>query len=208
MGNPSIYLHKGDLPENIKFGKSVAIDTETMGLNPHRDRLCVLQISSGDGEAHLVQFNKKEGYGCPNLSAILRDKSVEKIFHYARFDIAVIYQYLGILLENVYCTKIASKLTRNFTQRHGLKNLCSELLGIEISKHSQSSDWGSDDLTKEQLAYAASDVLHLHSLKCKLDKLLLREGCDSTAQQCFNFLPTVAKLDLLGYQDLNIFSHS
>lgn len=208
MARPEIFHHKGDLPDNIKFKGSVAIDSEAMGLNPHRDRLCVVQLSAGDGIAHVVQLNENREYDCPNLKALLADETVTKIYHYGRFDIAILYHYLGVLTRPVYCTKIASKLVRNFTSRQGLKALCSDLLGVELSKQSQSSDWGNKNLTKEQIAYAASDVLHLHALQSKLDVMLEREGRVETAQECFEFLPTVAKLDLLGYEDLDVFKHS
>ncbi|NCP61815.1 MAG: ribonuclease D [Alphaproteobacteria bacterium] len=208
MARLEIHHHKGDLPDTVKFTGSVAIDSEAMGLNPHRDRLCVVQLSAGDGTAHVVQLNENFSYDCPNLKALLADNSITKIYHYGRFDIAILYHYLGVLTQPVYCTKIASKLVRNFTPRQGLKSLCSDLLGIELSKQSQSSDWGDPNLTKEQLAYAASDVLHLHALKEKLDSILKREGRLEMAQKCFDFLPTVARLDLLGYEDLQVFSHS
>ncbi|HBN22520.1 MAG TPA: hypothetical protein DD412_04715 [Holosporales bacterium] len=208
MARPEIHHHRGDLPDNVKFSGSVAIDSEAMGLNPHRDRLCVVQLSAGDGTAHVVQLNEDFSYNCPNLKAMLADNSITKIYHYGRFDIAILYHYLGVLTEPVYCTKIASKLVRNFTSRQGLKSLCSDLLGIELSKQSQSSDWGNPNLTKEQLAYAASDVLHLHALKEKLDPMLKREGRFEMAQKCFDFLPTVAQLDLLGYEELQVFTHS
>lgn len=208
MNIDNVYLHKGDLPSNINFKGSIAIDTEAMGLNPHRDRLCLVQISGGDGIAHLVQLNEKFSYDCPNLKALLADKSILKLFHYGRFDIAILYHYLGVLCEPVYCTKIASKLTRNFTSKHGLKNICSEVIGVEISKHSQSSDWGNPNLSRPQLAYAATDVLYLHQLKEKFDKLLVREKRMDIAKKCFEFLPTVAQLDLLGYEELNVLAHS
>lgn len=208
MARPEIHHHKGDLPDNVKFKGSIAIDSEAMGLNPHRDRLCVVQLSAGDGTAHVVQLNENFSYDCPNLKAMLADESLTKIYHYGRFDIAILYHYLGVLTQPVYCTKIASKLVRNFTPRQGLKSLCSDLLGVELSKQSQSSDWGNPTLTKEQLAYAASDVLHLHALKEKLDVMLKREGRMEMAQKCFEFLPTVAQLDLLGYEELQVFAHS
>ena len=208
MAKPEIFVHQGDLPAEVVFKGSVAVDTEAMGLNPHRDRLCVVQLSSGDDTAHVVQMSPDHTYDCPNLKQLFTDPDIIKIFHYARFDIAIIYRYLGVLCAPVYCTKIASKLTRNFTSRHGLKNLCSELIEVEISKQSQSSDWGALKLSPEQVAYAASDVLYLHRLKDKLDVLLERENRREIAHKCFGFLPTVAKLDLLGYDDLSIFSHS
>lgn len=207
MSKPEVHVHKGDLPNSIKFQGSVAIDTEAMGLNPYRDRLCVVQLSPGDGSAHVVQLNEDFEYNCPNLKAILSDTTLLKIFHFGRFDIALLYHYLNVLAQPVYCTKVASKLVRNFTMRHGLKNLCSDLLEIEISKQAQASDWGNPHLSKEQLAYAATDVLHLHALKEKLDVLLKREQRFDIAQKCFDFLPTVARLDLLGFNELSLFSH-
>ncbi|MDZ4791085.1 MAG: ribonuclease H-like domain-containing protein [Hyphomicrobiales bacterium] len=202
----TVTLHKGDLAESVDFGASVAIDTETLGLNPHRDRLCLVQLSSGDGTAHLVQFARGD-YNAPRLSRLLTDPAVLKIFHFGRFDIAVMSQYLKVVTGPVYCTKIASKLVRNFTDRHGLKDLCREFLGVDLSKQQQSSDWGTPDLTPEQMAYAASDVLHLHGLKEKLDALLQREGRTEIAEACFKFLPTRAKLDLLGWDETDVFHH-
>jgi ribonuclease D len=202
----SITLHHGDLPAGLDFGTAVAIDSETMGLNPHRDRLCVVQLSSGDGTAHLVQF-PVGGYDAPNLKALLTDPAVTKLFHFGRFDIAVFQHYLDVLTRPVYCTKIASKLVRTFTDRHGLKDLCKELLNIELSKQQQSSDWGAEALTEEQLKYAASDVLYLHQLRAKLDVMLEREGRVAAAQACFEFLPTRAALDLDGWPELDIFAH-
>ena len=201
-----IELHYGDLPENLYFGDSVAIDTETLGLDPHRDRLCVAQLSAGDGNAHLVKFSSGR-IEAPNLAALLADASVLKLFHFGRFDIAVMQQYLGVTASPVYCTKIASKLVRTYTDRHGLKDLCRELLGVEISKEQQSSDWGADELTSQQMTYAASDVLHLHALKSRLDDMLEREGRIETAQACFDFLPTRASLDLAGWPETDIFAH-
>lgn len=201
-----ITLHQGDLPDGLSLGKSVAIDTETLGLNPHRDRLCLIQLSSGDGTAHLVQIAKGKVY-TPNLNALLEDKRVLKIFHFARFDVAVLNRYLGALTAPIYCTKITSKLVRTYTDRHGLKDLTSELLGIELSKQQQSSDWAAAELSEQQKAYAASDVLHLHALKEKLDVMLDREGRRGYAEACFNFLPTRAQLDLEGFSDVDIFSH-
>jgi ribonuclease D len=201
-----IELHHGDLPENLSFGDSVAIDTETLGLDPHRDRLCVAQLSAGDGNAHLVKFSS-EHIEAPNLAALLADASVLKLFHFGRFDIAVMQQYLGVTASPVYCTKIASKLVRTYTDRHGLKDLCRELLGVEISKEQQSSDWGADELTSQQMTYAASDVLHLHALKSRLDDMLEREGRTKTAQACFDFLPARALLDLAGWPETDIFAH-
>lgn len=202
----TVTLHKGDLAEGVDFGASVAIDTETLGLNPHRDRLCVVQLSAGDGTAHLVQFERGE-YNAPRLRRLLTDPSVLKIFHFGRFDIAVMKQYLGVVTAPVYCTKIASKLVRNFTDRHGLKDLCREFLSVDLSKQQQSSDWGAPELSPEQMAYAASDVLHLHRLKEKLDALLQREGREDIASACFQFLPTRARLDLLGWDETDVFHH-
>jgi ribonuclease D len=201
----SITLHKGDLPEGLTFGDIVAIDSETMGLDPHRDRLCLVQLSAGDGSAHLVQF--EHSYDAPNLVRLLADLSITKLFHYGRFDIAMFDKYLGVLTAPVYCTKIASKLTRTYTDRHGLRDLCRELLGVEISKQQQSSDWGAGQLTEEQLAYAASDVLHLHRLKVIFDGLIDREGRRDLANACFRFLPMRARLDLLGWDQEEIFTH-
>jgi ribonuclease D len=202
----SIHLHHGDLPADLDFGASVAIDTETMGLDPHRDRLCLAQLSAGDGVSHLVQF-APGGYDAPRLKALLTDPKVLKIFHFGRFDIAVLKHYLGALAGPVYCTKIASRLARTFTDRHGLKDLCRDLLGIELSKQQQSSDWGAAELSDEQLRYAASDVLHLHALKQRLDEMLAREGRTGLAQACFDFLPTRALLDLAGWGAEDIFAH-
>lgn len=202
----AITLHKGDLPKGLTFGSSVAIDTETMGLNPVRDRLCLMQLSSGDGNAHLVQFAAGQ-YDAPNLRALLKDQSVTKLFHFGRFDIAVIKAYMDIECTPVYCTKIASRLTRTFTDRHGLKELCRELIGVELNKQQQSSDWGADTLTDEQLAYAASDVLYLHRLREKLDAMLKREHRAELAQELFDFLPIRAHMDLDGWADVDIFAH-
>jgi ribonuclease D len=200
------HFHQGDLPAGLSFGASVAIDTETMGLNPLRDRLCLAQLSAGDGDSHLVQFLPGQ-YNAPNMRALLADPKVLKLFHFGRFDIAVMAHYLGVLAAPVYCTKIASKLARTFTDKHGLKDLCRELLGVEISKQQQSSDWGAPVLTEEQKRYAASDVLHLHALKAKLDTMLVRENRAQLAAACFNFLPTRAWLDLTGYENTDIFEH-
>jgi ribonuclease D len=202
----TVTYHRGDLPAGLSFGTSVAIDSETMGLNPWRDRLCVVQLSSGDGTAHVVQLPQGE-YDAPNLKALLTDPAVTKIFHFGRFDIAVLQQYLGVVTTPVYCTKIASKLVRTFTDRHGLKDLCKELLNIELSKQQQSSDWGADTLTDEQLKYAASDVLYLHEMKEKLDVMLAREGRTELAKACFEFLPSRALLDLAGWPESDIFAH-
>jgi ribonuclease D len=199
-------VHQGDLPDGLDLGKVVAIDSETMGLRPERDRLCVVQLSSGDGTAHLVQFAKGQ-HTAPNLCRLLTDPSILKLFHFARFDVAVMQAYLGVVTTPVYCTKIASKLVRTYTDRHGLKDLCRELIGVEVSKQQQSSDWGAAELTPEQVAYAASDVLHLHRLKARLDEMLEREGRMQMAQAAFDFLATRAHLDLLGYGDEDIFAH-
>ncbi len=200
-------LHTNDLPAGLTFGSSIAIDTETMGLQPGRDRLCLVQISSGDGHCHMVHFTNPPDYSAPNLKIILNNSDTLKIFHYARFDIAMIERYLGITCRPVYCTKIASRLVRTFTDRHGLKDLCKELLNIDISKQQQSSDWGGKKLSLEQQTYAASDVLHLHEIKRILDERLDREDRHSLAAECFNFLPTRAHLDLSGWGDDDIFQH-
>ena len=206
MTAPVIKLHMGDLPAGVGFGSSVAIDTETLGLNPNRDRLCVVQLSAGDGTAHVVQI-AKEAPDAPRLKALLTDPKVLKIFHFARFDVAVLEKYLGVVTSPIYCTKIASKLTRTYTDRHGLKDLAHEVLGIELSKQQQSSDWGAAELTQQQLAYAASDVLHLHAIKDKLDAMLAREGRTALAEEAFRFLPVRARLDLAGFADMDIFAH-
>ena len=203
----TIKLHKGDLPENISFGDAVAVDTETLGLNPQRDRLCLVQLSAGDGTAHLVQL-AAGAYDAPVLKSLLADKGITKIFHFARFDLATLYKHLGVMCEPVFCTKIASKLTRTYTDRHGLKDLCLELGGVDLSKKQQSSDWGADKLSPEQLEYAASDVLYLHKLMEILKQRLEREARSELAQSCFEFLPTRARLDLAGWPDSDIFSHS
>ncbi len=202
----AVKLHKGDLPADINFGKSVAIDTETLGLNPHRDKLCLIQLSSGDGNAHLVQVDRSS-YDAPNLKALLADNDVVKIFHYARFDVAVLKAYLDVDVAPVYCTKIASKLVRTYTDRHGLKDLVREMVGVDMSKQQQSSDWGSAVLSDAQKQYAASDVLYLHELKIRLDQMLKREGRLELAQSCFDFLPTRCALDLAGWAENDIFSH-
>ena len=202
----TVDLHKGDLPEGLDFGASVAIDTETMGLKPGRDRLCLVQLSSGDGNAHIVQL-AQDAYEAPNLKALLVDPKVIKLFHFARFDVAVLQRYLGVRCQPIYCTKIASKLIRTFTDRHGLKDLCRDLLSVSISKEQQSSDWGAADLTEAQLTYAAADVLYLHELRAKLDLMLAREHRTELAQACFDFLPTRAQLDLAGWPDTDIFEH-
>jgi ribonuclease D len=200
-------LHRGDLPDRSRYGREVAIDTETMGLEPHRDRLCVVQLSPGDGSADVVQI-PKEATDAPNLVRLLTDPNVTKIFHYARFDMAVLKHRFGIVTGPVYCTKIASKLVRTYTDRHGLKDLARELLNVDLSKQQQSSDWGSDKLSDAQLDYAASDVLYLHDLKRHLDRMLQREGRSELAAQCFRFLPTRVDLDLLGWSETDIFAHS
>jgi ribonuclease D len=202
----AIRLHKGDLPDLSAYGDSVAIDTETQGLNPHRDRLCLVQLSAGDGTGHLVQL-AAGAYDAPNLKALLADPKVLKLFHFARFDVAVLRHYLGVDTAPIYCTKIASRLTRTFTDRHGLKDLCRDLLGVELSKQQQSSDWGAAELSDEQLRYAASDVLYLHRLRERLDEMLAREGRTEIARRCFEFLPTRARLDLEGWPELDIFAH-
>lgn len=200
------YLYKNDLPDGLDLGSIVAIDCETMGLNPHRDRLCLIQMSGGDGNCHLVQVEKGQTEA-PNLCKMLTDPNVLKLFHFGRFDIAAMYHAFGALAEPVYCTKIASKMVRTFTDRHGLKNLLQELVGVDISKHQQQSDWGAEVLSEGQLDYAASDVLYLHQLKEVLDQRLAREGRAEMAQACFDFLPTRAKLDLAGWPEVDIFAH-
>ncbi|HUU66844.1 MAG TPA: ribonuclease D [Methyloceanibacter sp.] len=206
LSQPStVDLHKGDLPPGRFTGKSIAIDTETLGLNPHRDRLCLVQLSDGDGTAALVQISGN--YDAPELKRLLADESVLKIFHYGRFDMAVLKHFLGVMAGPVYCTKIASKLARTYTDRHGLKDLCRELLGVELSKQQQSSDWGAAELSPEQLTYAASDVLYLHALRDRLDAMLRREGREHLARACFEFLPTRAELDLEGWAEIDPFAH-
>ena len=201
------HIYKGDLPDDLDLGPIVAIDCETMGLNPKRDRLCVVQLSSGDGNAHLVQVAKGQT-SAPNLCRILEDPNVLKLFHFGRFDIAAMFEAFGALTAPVYCTKIASRLIRTYTDRHGLKNLLQELLLVDISKQQQSSDWGAKNLSKAQVEYAASDVLYLHQLRNALNKMLIREGRMEIAQSCFDFLPTRAQLDLAGWPDTDIFAHS
>ena len=202
----AIKLYKGDLPAGIDFGSSVAVDTETLGLIPRRDKLCVVQLSSGDGNAHIVQLDRSS-YDAPNLKALFANPAVTKIFHYARFDVAVIKHYLGVDTAPLYCTKIASKLTRTYTDRHGLKDLVKELLGIELNKQQQSSDWGAHVLSDAQKQYAAQDVLYLHELKSRLDQMLAREGRVGVAQACFDFIPTRAALDLAGWTEEDVFAH-
>ncbi|MFC4669371.1 ribonuclease D [Seohaeicola nanhaiensis] len=201
------HLYKNDLPDGLDLGPIVAIDCETMGLNPHRDRLCVIQMSGGDGNAHIIQVERGQT-AAPNLARMLTDPEVLKLFHFGRFDIAAMHHAFGALAAPVYCTKIASRLVRTFTDRHGLKNLTQELLGLDISKQQQQSDWGAPSLTAAQLEYAASDVLHLHRLRDALDVLLAREGRTELAQACFDFLPTRALLDLEGWPEIDIFAHS
>jgi ribonuclease D len=202
------FLHHGDLPAGALAGASVvAIDSETMGLRLGRDPLCVVQLSDGNGEAHVVQLDRST-YDAPNLKRLLTDAAVLKLFHFGRFDIAMFWLHLGVLTAPVYCTKIASKLARTYTDRHGLKDVTKELLGIDLSKAQQSSDWGQGKLSEEQVAYAASDVLHLHALRERLDQMLLREGRDSLARACFDFLPHRAQLDVAGWEDTDIFAHS
>ena len=207
----AVHLHRHDLPDGLALGPVVAVDTETMGLDPRRDRLCLVQLSAGDGSAHLVQIVPEalggRGADCPNLKALLADPATLKLFHFARFDVAMLQHALGITAAPLRCTKIAARLTRTFTDRHGLRDLCRELLGVEISKQQQTSDWGATELTSEQLAYAASDVLHLHALWARLEALLRRENRLDLALACFDFLPTRGKLDLLGWQDPDIFAH-
>lgn len=202
----TIHLYKNDLPDGLDLGPVVAIDCETMGLNPHRDRLCLVQMSGGDGDAHLVHVDKGQSEA-PNLARMLEDPDVLKLFHFGRFDIAAMYNAFGALAAPVFCTKIASKLVRTYTDRHGLRNLCQELLNVDISKMQQSSDWGAPKLTDAQMTYAASDVLYLHRLKEIFETRLEREGRTEIAQACFDFLPTRAKLDLAGWTELDIFSH-
>ena len=202
----AIDVHKGDLPPGLDFGTSVAVDTETLGLNPKRDRLCVVQLSRGDGNSHLVQFDRDE-FDAPNLAALLTDLDITKIFHFARFDIAAIRQHLNVLCAPVYCTKIASRLVRTYTDRHGLKDLCREFLKLDLNKQQQSSDWGAETLSREQLEYAATDVLYLHELKHLLDAMLEREGRTHLANACFAFLPVRAELDLAGWSEEDLFAH-
>ncbi len=209
MQRGAIHFHRHDLPDGLALGSVVAVDTETMGLNPHRDRLCLVQLSSGDGSAHLVQIARGHAgrRDAPNLARLLADPATTKLMHFARFDVAVLQHTLGITVAPTRCTKIASKLVRTFTDRHGLRDLCRELLGVEISKQQQTSDWGAPELTPEQLAYAASDVLHLHALWAKLEALLVREGRLELAEACFAFLPARCRLDLLGYEAPDLFAH-
>lgn len=201
-----IKLHKGDLPDGLNLGPSVAVDTETLGLNPQRDRLCLVQLSAGDGIAHIVQFAQGQ-YNAPNLVRLMGDANVLKLFHFARFDLATIRKALGVMPRPLYCTRTASKLVRTYTDKHGLKDLVRELLNVDLSKEQQSSDWGAAELTEKQLAYAANDVAYLHQLKAALDVMLAREGRTGLAQACFDFLPTRAELDLAGWPDVDIFAH-
>ena len=201
------FVHKGDLPADVNLGDIVAVDSETMGLQTHRDALCVVQLSAGDGDAHLVQLDRAT-YDSPNLKALLADQNVLKIFHFARFDIAAFQHWLKVDTTPVYCTKIASRLSRTYTDRHGLKDITRELLSVDMSKQQQSSDWGSETLSEAQIQYAASDVLHLHALREKLEGMLQREGRADLAAECFRFLPTRAALDLAGWPEIDIFAHS
>jgi ribonuclease D len=203
----AVRIHQGDLPDGLDFGSSVAVDTETMGLHANRDKLCVVQLSAGDDDAHLVQLDRKT-YHAPRLKALMEDANVTKIFHYARFDVGMLKAYLGVDTSPVYCTKIASRLARTYTDRHGLKDLVREMLGIEMSKQQQSSDWGTPVLSDAQKQYAALDVIYLHELKVRLDQMLKREERAELAQACFDFLPTRAGLDLAGWPNEDIFAHS
>ncbi len=202
----AVTLHQGDIPANLSFGSSVAIDTETMGLKPVRDRLCLVQLSAGDGNAHIVQLQADQ-YAAPNLRKLLADPAVTKIFHFGRFDIAAMWMYLNVLTAPVYCTKMASRLARTFTQHHSLKTLCNELLDVELDKQQQTTDWGAATLTPEQIQYAASDVLYLHKLRTALDVMLVREGRMDLAKACFSFLPSRALLDVAGWGEEDIFAH-
>ena len=203
----TVYLHEGDLPDSVDLGPEVAIDSETMGLRLRRDPLCVVQLSSGDGDAHVVRLNRP-AYDCPNLKRLMADPAVLKIFHFGRFDIAMVQLHLGVETRPVFCTKIASKLARTYTDRHGLKDVARELAGIDLSKAQQSSDWGAAELSPAQLEYAASDVLYLHAIKAKLDMMLEREGRTELARACFDFLPVRARLDLAGWDEVDIFAHA
>ncbi|HVL41887.1 MAG TPA: ribonuclease D [Brevundimonas sp.] len=203
----TVHFHEGDLPNGLDLGPEVAIDSETMGLRFRRDPLCVVQLSSGDGDAHVVRMNRP-GYDCPNLKRLLTDPAVLKLFHFGRFDIGMFQLHLGVETRPVYCTKIASRLARTYTDRHGLKDLVRELVGVDLSKAQQSSDWGAAELSPAQLEYAASDVLYLHAAKAKLDEMLEREGRTELARQCFDFLPSRSALDLAGWDETDIFAHS
>lgn len=203
----TVYFHEEDLPDGVLTTGDIAVDTETMGLDPHRDRLCVIQLSDGSGDEHLVRFSPGSSYDAPNLRALLSDPDRVKLYHFARFDVGVIQKYLGVKAAPIYCTKIASKLVRTYTDRHGLKEICREILGVEISKQQQSSDWGAPELSDAQKDYAASDVRYLHRLREELDKRLEREGRTDLAKACFDFLPTRAALDLAGWPETDIFAH-
>jgi ribonuclease D len=203
----AIHLYEDDLPEGVSFGSAVAVDTETMGLRLGRDPLCVVQLSAGDGDAHVVQFKTRD-YSAPNLKRLLADPGVTKIMHFGRFDIAMLWLHLGVVSTPVYCTKIASKIARTYTDRHGLKDLTRELIGVDLSKAQQSSDWGQSALSEDQLAYCASDVLHLHALKARLDAMLEREGRIDLARACMDFLPWRARLDVAGWEEMDVFAHS
>ena len=203
----TVYLHEGDLPDGLDLGPEVAVDSETMGLRFRRDPLCVVQLSSGDGDAHVVRLNRP-AYDCPNLKRLMADPAVLKIFHFGRFDIGMVELHLGVETRPVYCTKIASKLARTYTDRHGLKDVAREMAGIDLSKAQQSSDWGAPELSQAQLEYAASDVLYLHVIKTRLNEMLVREGRMELAQACFDFLPVRARLDLAGWDEMDIFAHS
>ncbi len=202
----TVFYHKNDLPSGIDFGDCVAIDTETMGLSLVRDALCVVQLSSGDGNAHVVQLNR-DTYDCPNLKALMANEKVEKLFHFARFDVAMLKKHLGVFAGSIFCTKIASKLSRTYTDRHGLKDLLRELLSVELNKQQQSSDWGAIELSEAQLNYAASDVLYLHAAKAKLSEMLIRHNRLEIAKNCFEFLKTQAMLDISGFAEIDIFAH-
>ena len=211
MANATIHLHRHDLPDGLDLGPSIAVDTETMGLDPRRDRLCLVQISAGDGQAHMVQLVPEalggHGYDCPNLKRLMSDPNTLKLMHFARFDVGMMQHALGIRVAPVKCTKIAAKLTRTYTDRHGLKDLCRELLGVDLSKQQQTSDWGAVELSSEQLVYAASDVLHLHALWSRLEALLRRENRLELAEECFTFLSARGTLDVLGWDQPDIFAH-
>ncbi|MGQ0664239.1 MAG: ribonuclease D [Pseudomonadota bacterium] len=202
----AVHVHRGDLAAGLTFGEAVAVDTETMGLNPHRDRLCLVQLAGGDGDCHIVRLAKGHTEA-PRLKALMSDPALTKIFHFARFDLAVLRRFLGVMPAPIYCTKTASRLARTFTDRHGLKELCKDLINVDLAKEQQTSDWGADELTPAQLKYAAADVLYLHALKARLDDMLVREGRRDLAEACFRFLPTRAELDLEGWPQEDIFAH-
>lgn len=206
MSSDKIHLYHGDLPDNLDLGDCVAVDTETLGLRPMRDRLCLIQLSSGDGHAHLVKFEEGQ-YDAPNLKKLLADSDITKIFHFARFDVGVLWVYLNVLTTSIYCTKIASKLARTFTSNHGLRHVCKDLINVNLNKQQQSSYWGAKELTEEQLEYAASDVYYLHAVRAELDKILIREGRAELAQACFDFLPHRGVLDIAGFEEDDIFAH-